>query len=104
MHVVVIRDVALKYPWAARSLCSAFARAKEIALAKLTGMGTLPVTLPWAFSEAEKAMKLMGRDYWPYGVEANRHVLETMLRYAKEQGLCLPRITVDGLFPATIAE
>ena len=105
MHVVVIRrDVALKYPWAARSLCSAFARAKKIALGKLTGMGTLPVTLPWAFSEAEKAMELMGRDYWPYGVEANRHVLETMLRYAKEQGLCLPRITVDNLFPATIAE
>ena len=49
-------------------------------------------------------MELMGRDYWPYGVEANRHVLETMLRYAKEQGLCLPRITVDDLFPATIAE
>lgn len=39
MHVVVIRrDVALKYPWAARSLCSAFARAKKIALGKLTGM------------------------------------------------------------------
>ena len=30
MHVVVLRrDVALKYPWAARSLCSAFARAKK---------------------------------------------------------------------------
>lgn len=105
MHVVVIkREIYMKHPWAAQSLYRAFTRAKETAITKLTRMGTLPVTLPWAFSEAERAMDLMGRDFWPYGVEANRHVLETMLRYAKEQGLCLPRITVDDLFPAKIAD
>ena len=28
----------------------------------------------------------MGRDWWPYGFAANRHVLETFLRYHHEQG------------------
>ena len=31
--------------------------------------------------------QLMGEDFWPYGVEANRKTLETFLRYAAEQGL-----------------
>ncbi|MEW2623280.1 hypothetical protein [Streptomyces sp. NPDC048106] len=29
----------------------------------------------------------MGKDYWSYGVEGNREVLETFLRYHHEQGL-----------------
>ncbi|MFR9189591.1 MAG: ABC transporter substrate-binding protein [Anaerotruncus massiliensis (ex Togo et al. 2019)] len=103
MHVVVIRrDVALKYPWAAEPL-QRLRPGEENRAGEIDRDG-YPAGDCLGIFEAEKAMELMGRDYWPYGVEANRHVLETMLRYAKEQGLCLPRITVDNLFPATIAE
>jgi 4,5-dihydroxyphthalate decarboxylase len=40
----------------------------------------------------------MGPDYWSYGLEANRGVLETFLRYHHAQGLS-PRLhSPDELF------
>ena len=43
--------------------------------------------------------QLMGDDFWPYGVEANRQTLETFLRYAAEQGLTERKLRIDELFP-----
>jgi 4,5-dihydroxyphthalate decarboxylase len=47
----------------------------------------------------------MGEDIWPYGVEKNRHVLDTFLRYHYEQGLSPRKLEVDELFaPETLEE
>jgi 4,5-dihydroxyphthalate decarboxylase len=47
--------------------------------------------------------ELMGQDYWPYGVEPNRHGLETFLRHHHRQGMSARRLDVDELFhPATL--
>jgi 4,5-dihydroxyphthalate decarboxylase len=40
----------------------------------------------------------MGADYWPYGIEPNRHTLETMARYSFEQGLAVRNLKVDEMF------
>jgi 4,5-dihydroxyphthalate decarboxylase len=40
----------------------------------------------------------MGDDWWPYGVAANRHVLDTFLRYHHEQGLSPRRLAPEELF------
>jgi transcriptional regulator with XRE-family HTH domain len=46
--------------------------------------------------------ELMGRDFWPYGVAANRKVLDTFLHHHHLQGLSSRKVTVDELFhPAT---
>jgi 4,5-dihydroxyphthalate decarboxylase len=37
--------------------------------------------------EYEATVKLMGDDYWSYGIEANRKELELVMRYTHEQGL-----------------
>jgi hypothetical protein len=43
----------------------------------------------------------MGKDYWSFGLEENRHVLETAAQYALEQGLLAKPIErVDDLFAA----
>jgi len=42
----------------------------------------------------------MGRDWWPYGFEPNRHVIETFLRYHHEQGLSKRRLRPEELFAA----
>jgi len=45
----------------------------------------------------------MGDDWWPYGVEANRQVLDTFLRYHHEQGLSKRRLAPEELFaPETL--
>jgi 4,5-dihydroxyphthalate decarboxylase len=38
----------------------------------------------------------MGEDFWPYGVESNRKVLDYFLDHA--QGLSKRRVSVDELF------
>ncbi|GGF42192.1 hypothetical protein GCM10011611_55770 [Aliidongia dinghuensis] len=40
----------------------------------------------------------MGEDFWPYGVEPNRHVLDRFLGYHYDQGLSPRRLTVEELF------
>jgi 4,5-dihydroxyphthalate decarboxylase len=42
----------------------------------------------------------MGEDYWPDGLEPNRHTLETFVRYSYEQGITRRQIGVDELFAA----
>jgi 4,5-dihydroxyphthalate decarboxylase len=46
-----------------------------------------------------EAKSILGEDYFPYGVEANRPTLEAFLRWAHEQGVCHRRLTPEELFP-----
>ncbi|HET7007311.1 MAG TPA: ABC transporter substrate-binding protein, partial [Candidatus Binatia bacterium] len=60
--------------------------------------------IPWAANHAADVRQLMGQDFWPYGVEANRKILGIFLRYSAEQGLCDRHLSVDELFPRTTLE
>ncbi|MBV9399372.1 MAG: hypothetical protein JO062_15415 [Bryobacterales bacterium] len=99
MHTVVIRrDVYEKNPWAAQSLYKAFAAAKKEAWADLHEMAALKTMLPWLVQHVEDTEEIMGRDFWPYGLEPNEHVLSTFLRYSFEQGLSKRQLTPRELF------
>jgi 4,5-dihydroxyphthalate decarboxylase len=99
MHVVVIRrDVYEKHRWLAQSLCKAFALAQRDTYEDLHEMGALKSMLPWLVQHVEDTEKLMGRDFWPYGLEPNVHVLQTFLRYSHEQGLAKRLLTPAELF------
>jgi 4,5-dihydroxyphthalate decarboxylase len=99
MHVVVIRrDVYEKHRWLAQSLCKAFALAQRDTYEDLHEMGALKSMLPWLVQHVEDTEKLMGRDFWPYGLEPNIHVLQTFLRYSHEQGLAKRLLTPAELF------
>jgi 4,5-dihydroxyphthalate decarboxylase len=99
MHALGVRnDVAERHPWLAANLYHAFCEAKQIATAELFELAALKIGLPWVVSHAESTRALMGEDFWPYGVEPNRHTLEVMTRYSFEQGLAVRRLGVDELF------
>ena len=104
MHTVVIRRELLgREPWLARSLYDAFCESKRRALAMLTDPVVLAVTLPWQIAEVEATRQSMGEDYWPYGVEPNRKVIETLMRYSCEQGLAERLVPIESLFaPSTL--
>jgi 4,5-dihydroxyphthalate decarboxylase len=106
MHVLAIRsDVYRPNRWMARSLFKAFSAARDEAIEALFEVAALKVSLPWAPAHAEDARRLMGDDYWSYGVEPNRHVLAKFLEYAQDQGLADTDQTVDSLFaPETLEE
>lgn len=99
MHLVVLRkDVVERYPWAARSLFDAFVEAKAQALRDLGNSVALHATLPWLIAEMEATRALMGEDYWPYGLEANRRALEALVRYSHAHGLAERIVPVEELF------
>ena len=59
--------------------------------------------LPWQTAAVDEVRREMGDDWWPYGLQPNRHVLETFLRYHHEQGLSKRLLAPEALFaPQTL--
>jgi len=80
----------------------AFEQAKARALAKLAEVATSKVTLPFVDEQLQAARRLMGEDFWSYGLEANHHVLEVFLRRHYAEGLSSRLLTPEQLFhPST---
>ncbi|MPY90008.1 MAG: ABC transporter substrate-binding protein [Luteitalea sp.] len=104
MHTVVIRrEVYERSPWVAQSLYKAFSVAQRETYTDLQETAALKAMLPWLISHVEETRREMGEDFWPYGFERNRRVLETFLRYSYEQGLSKQRLEPHQLFaPETL--
>jgi 4,5-dihydroxyphthalate decarboxylase len=99
MHTVVIRrEVYEANRWIAASLLDAFTRSKDLVYPELTEITALKASLPWGVTEAEETIALMGEDFWPYGIAANRTTLETFLRYSFEQGLAKKILAPEEIF------
>jgi 4,5-dihydroxyphthalate decarboxylase len=104
MHVVGIRKSLLQqHPWLAVNTYAAYVEAKRLCYLNQEKIGHLFTTLPWPVDQLERARALMGEDFWSYGVKENMKALETITRYAFEQGLNARRLTVEDLFvPSTL--
>ncbi|MDH5747744.1 MAG: hypothetical protein OEY85_00380 [Rhodospirillales bacterium] len=88
MHVIGVHERLLQAdPGIERRIFKAFADAKAACLPRLTDLDALAVTLPWLVAETESTMELMGRDFWPYGLEPNRVTFETQVRWSHQQGI-----------------
>ncbi|MEK7944532.1 ABC transporter substrate-binding protein [Pigmentiphaga sp. YJ18] len=104
MHAIGIRkELAEQHPWLAVNVLKAFTRAKDLAFTEMGQIGHLYHSLPWGVAAYEQARRDMGDDYWSYGFEANRHVLETFVRYHHQQGLSARQVVPEELFsPSTL--
>jgi 4,5-dihydroxyphthalate decarboxylase len=102
MHTVVLRrDVYEKNPWIASALYKGFREAKNLAVARYrenTFNNHTTFTLPWITPHVAAVQADLGRDWWPYGVGANRAVLDAFLGYHHEQGLSKRRYAPEELF------
>ena len=99
MHVIAIRrDVYEENPWVAQSLYKAFTLAQREAYEDLRETAALKVMLPWLVWHTEETEKMLGRDFWPYGLEPNLDNLSTFLRYSFEQGLSKRQLMPKELF------
>jgi 4,5-dihydroxyphthalate decarboxylase len=91
MHVVVIRaDIYRRDRWVARSLMDALVRARTIALSGLDETASLRYMLPWLADDVASAQRVLGDNYWTYGLDGNETALAAITRYSREQGL-IPR-------------
>ena len=41
---------------------------------------------------------MLGNDWWPHGIAANRKALEAILRYHREQGITERLFTIEEIF------
>ena len=99
MHTVVIRrDIYEKHPWVAQSLYKALITAQKQVYEDLHETAALKFMIPWLLPHIEETEKVMGRDFWPYGLEPNIHTLSTFLRYSYEQGLSKRQLTPKEIF------
>jgi 4,5-dihydroxyphthalate decarboxylase len=103
MHVLSVRtDLCAADSTLAARVYSAFCAAKDLCMAALDGGGgAVMATLPWMIAELESTVALMGPDFWPYGVDANRATLAAMTRWSNEQGLSARRLDLEELFEPT---
>ena len=106
MHTLALRQETYeKYPWVAQSLFKAFSEAKRLCQESMYEFSALKYMLAWSIAEMEEEREIFGEDLWPYGSEANRHVLETLVQYAHEQGLIKKKVDLKSLFaPSTLED
>jgi len=104
MHLVgVRRTLAENHPWLPGAVYKAFEQSKRAAIDLLSDISAAKVTLPFVEERVMEARALMGEDFWPYGVDANRKTLEAFLRHHHSQGLSSRLLKPEDLFhPGTL--
>jgi 4,5-dihydroxyphthalate decarboxylase len=99
MHLLGLRrSFYEEHPWIASNVYRAFEASKRRYYERLVDIGASRVPLPLIGEYLTKLRERFGPDPWPYGLEANRHVFETLIRYEREQGLITNEISPDDLF------
>ena len=104
MHLLGIRKtLAAQHPWLPSAVTKAFEQSKSVALRKLGDTSATKVTLPFVEEQLRAARALMGEDFWPYGLEPNRHVLRRFLERHHSEGLSARLLQPEELFhPASL--
>jgi 4,5-dihydroxyphthalate decarboxylase len=63
----------------------------------------MPTSLVWGREYLKQTRAALTEDPFPYGVSANRAMLETLINYSFEQGLTKRKLTVEEMFaPSTL--
>lgn len=103
MHVLgVRRELVAQHPWLPVALYKAFDASKARAMRHLLDPSAPKASLPFLEEQIQAAQQLMGQDWWPNGVAANRGTLDAFLEHHHDQGLSRRRVAVEELFaPST---
>ena len=96
-HLVAVKDEVLERDGeVASQLVRAFEDAKQQAYKYWADHRRS--SLAWFGAEQEEERAMLGSDPWPYSVEKNRVVIETLLDYAFEQRLTERRLDINEIF------
>jgi len=98
MHVFGIKqEIVERHPWVPVNMFRAFNEAKAIAMKRMLNPRLVP--LAWYQEAREEQEQILGPDPWEYGLsDRNRHTLETLAGYSREQGLTKRRMPLEELF------
>ena len=96
-HAYIVRgDIYKKYPWVAFNLYNGFVKAKALAREKL--IERIPSALFFGPEYAAMTREMIGDDPFPFGIKANKAMLDTITGFSYEQGLTPRKMQVEELF------
>ena len=94
--VVVSESLLMKEPWIVGRVIAAFEEADRLARREYEYPKRL--LFPTGQLMLEEEEKRFGKNPWSHGLDANRHGLETFMRYAHEQGYTKRRLSLEEAF------
>jgi 4,5-dihydroxyphthalate decarboxylase len=96
-HAITFHSSYLeKHPAAAQEMFNACLEAKNLALRDDADASYS--NFAWNRQVWEEQQAVMGADPWKFGIEGNEKVLQTLIRYAGEQGLLAKSMAVADMF------
>lgn len=102
MHTVVVRrELAEKHPDVVKAVYKGFCDAKQATMDQFVkGMtfNNMAVMVPWLTKRIQEDQEVLGNDWWPYGISANRKAIDAILLYHHEQGLTQRRFEIEDIF------
>lgn len=102
MHTVVLRkDLLEKHPELAQNVYKAFCDAKDATVKEYEHnhiFNNMATMFPWFSHLYEQDQAVLGKDWWPYGMGANRKAVELILRYHYEQGITERLFKIEEIF------
>jgi 4,5-dihydroxyphthalate decarboxylase len=103
MHTVLLRRTLVDaHPWLAGNLLAAFEASRALAFRRMRDPRR--VSLAWFADALAEQEAILGADPWRYAFEPNRTALETMIRWAHEQGIIARPFPAEDLFTPTTLE
>src|SRR5579863_7575695 len=105
MHILgVRRELAERHRWLPRAIFKAFSESKELAITRLEEMSACKITMAFVDERLQKDRMLMGNDFWSYGIEKNKHVIDSFFAAHHAQGVSKRVVTIDEMFEASVLE
>ena len=102
MHTVVVRkDLLAQHPGLAKTIYQSFCEAKDVAVKKYEHgriFNNMETMFPWFSHLTTEDRAVLGEDWWPYGIDANRKAIESILRYHFEQGVTKRLFKIEEIF------
>jgi 4,5-dihydroxyphthalate decarboxylase len=95
--MVVRRSIVEQHPWVVLNLYKAYIEAKELAYTETRSLAEPYQRVGLLPPETRAALNV---DMFPYGVQSNRTLLETIAQYSHEQGLTPRVVGLDEVFAA----
>ena len=101
-HTVIMRrSIYEQHPWAARNILEAFEKAKQLSYQR-----TRDGNQPWLVTGLlpRESEGPLATDLFPYGLSANRMVIEAAMQYSHEQGLTPRVLTPEEIYAPTLLD
>jgi hypothetical protein len=102
MHTVVVRkELAAQQPDLIRAVYKGFCDAESLVKQRYDKsmiFNNMNLMIPWLTNLLTEDRAVLGNDWWPAGLAANRKAVDTFLRYHYKQGLSKRQLTCEDIF------